>query len=112
MDGRIKKLMGICEDFRQRYGFKFKPGFGMGSVEQDGTVHIHCGYHEYKSRKVALALTGWQPFRDFCQAKNCKYEMVIKPNRYGVGGTDKRGEYRCRTEIVVRLKCACCAVNS
>ena len=101
MDGRIKKLMGICEDFRQRFGFKFKPGFGMGSVEQDGTVHIHCGYHEEKSRTVALSLTNWPPFRNYCKAKGARYELVIKPNRKGTGGGGKWGEYRCRTEIMV-----------
>ena len=103
MDGRIKGLMTVCAAFRQKHGYKFKPGFGMGSVEKDGTIHIHCGFHSIKSDEAARELASWPPFTEYCRKKGIEYELATKANRLGAG-IGKSSEYRNRTEVTARLK--------
>lgn len=107
MDGRVKKLKKLLSEFRRENSLRWWPDFHMGAVTDDGTVRIHCGYHEFKTRTIAIKLTEWPPFRDFCRIKGAECDLVIRPNDRRMSRmkyTSSRGKYDCRTEVVVRLK--------
>jgi hypothetical protein len=76
-------------------------------VDPDGAVHICCGYHEYKTRLIAMKLTEWPGFRNFCRAEGAKWELVVRPNNY-TGQTRPyaagREKYMFRTEVIVRFQ--------
>lgn len=107
MCGRFKRLRLLLEEFRRRNRVKRWPGLPPGAVDPDGAVHIHCGYHEYKTRVIAMKLTEWPPFRDFCREEGARWELAVKPNKY-TGQTRPyaagREKYIFRTEVTVRFQ--------